>query len=336
VFVLQRKDEKKIDASLLALREHLPDFDVVDTSNELEIDRLVQSIKDGKMDCVLLTAGAWLPEGTIRFLDLLNLCLSRGIALSGKGLHCSPNSPDVTDMVRTLCELPPDTPFSEAVSKGTSAAINHLAKTKAQIPGGPVVFGFDRHPTKKGQWVVNKTEIKLVVQMMERFVATSSYAEVVKLGILGKSGKPFSRGSIVAMMANKKYIGLLDLPGETEPVPLLSGVAVPPDLFERVQATAKTIAKKDESAFLLNGLIFCDGVELAGQLLQDDDGVARRYYVSTDGKKFGAFRLESALFRAIGASMQGDMTSKRAAIADLERVTVSEDYTMKVRRKSHG
>src|SRR5690606_30028091 len=124
-------------------------------------------------------------------------------------------------------------------------------------------------------WLPVQKELSLVETIMCMFNEKLSYKEVLgelkSLGVKNKTGRHFNKDSLKRLLTNKKYIGLMNVPGEDVFVKLPFGEVVSKDLFDEVQKNIervesfKKINRNRRRIYILTGLLeFQDGSSFTG------------------------------------------------------------------------
>ena len=305
------------------------------TTKRPKYQELLQLIRQQKIDVVIAKEVSRVNRSVKDFCEFMQLCQDNKVAVHIKNLDIDPNQPmgkAMFQMLAVVAELE-----REMIRERTRSSIRSAMKNNSKISGGVIVLGFDRHADKKGVWIPNKSELVHVRLAMETFAETLSYKETLhvlaKHGVVNKGGKPFKHQSLRGLLTNRKYIGKLTVPSETESleVDLPFGAVVPVDLFWRVQKVVaqveQTLKCKNRSGksrvYPLTGLLsYEDGTLFKGTSGHGRGGSSHYYYRNVENNlTLNAPAIEQAVIEALRIFEKDERLLEVAA--NLKQDTVS-------------
>ena len=281
-------------------------------TNRPKYQELITLIQSRQIDFVIAKEISRISRSTRDFCDFLSLCKENEVAVHIRGMAADPNSP-MGELIFKIFAMIAEFERQQIVER-TKSSIRSAMKNNGKIHGGPVPLGFDKDPVKKGSWIPNLEELKLVESIMNKFNEKLSYKEVVdelnSLGIKTKTGSNFRSCSLKRLLTNHKYIGKMQVPTDSKEeiwVELPFGAVIDKELFEVTQASVK----KMESLYGLNQnrrriyaltglLVHEDGSTFAGQSGTARSGEPKFYYYNKKHKlSISAPKIEKAVFGSL-------------------------------------
>ena len=238
--------------------------------------RLLQDIKDGKIDVVVVYKIDRMSRNMFDFVDLMKLFERHNVTFVSVTQHFNTE----TAMGKLILNILQS--FAQFEREMTAERIRDkfaASKMKGMWMGGPPPLGYDVADRKL---VINTKEAQAVNHIFERYAALKSSTllriELKREGYRSKSyisrtqkpvgGRDYTKNSILTLLSNRLYIGEMHHRGKYYPAQ--HKPIVPRELFDRVQEILKdnskikvkrTYAVKTKA--LLKGLIVCGGCEAA-------------------------------------------------------------------------
>lgn len=240
-------------------------------------------ISDRTINFVIASELSRLSRSVVDFLDLVNHCQKNNVDLIIIGLELDTSSPFGRVIVVILVAL------AQFEREMTSMRVKENALTRlindGKINGASEILGLDCDKNKRGHYIVNNCELKIVHTIMENFVLLKSKAltidKLADLGIKTKKGKKFDLASLTKVLensrwryrglwyANKENIGKVQerLPENRryKIVPLTHGPLIDEALLAKViqqldEYTAKRKIRngKNNYIYLLSGLLILE------------------------------------------------------------------------------
>ncbi len=237
-----------------------------------EYKRMIQDIKQGKIDAVLCTKSDRVSRSLIDFCHFHEFLEQHKVKLIS--LHENWD----TSIAEGRYLLKQSLALAEFERERTSERTKEKMLWRAEkgLHNGGQVLGYDNDPDDKGVPKPNEAERELVLLIFRTYVKEQSFratAQVInKKGYRTKSyvsrrdkvhsGKKFNNTHIMRILQNQFYIGKIDYNGEVyegqqEPI-------IPMELWNKVQAIIESKrAKRSKSrkqnlhTFLLQGLVKC-------------------------------------------------------------------------------
>ena len=153
---------------------------------------------------------------------------------------------------------------------------------KGYFIGGKGLFGYD---VAEKRWVINPAEAEIVREMYERYRNGEKAKSIVgwlnAIGVMNKSGKPFTVNSVARLFRNTRYKGVIEYEGRT-----LTNV-VPAIVDEKTWSDCNRVLDNqrhkqqccnEHSDYILSGKLFCG---YCGTLMTAEAGTSqtgRQYY----------------------------------------------------------
>ncbi len=282
-------------------------------TNRPKYQELLDLVQSRRIDFVIAKEISRLSRSTRDFCDFLSICKENDVAVHIRGMAVDPRSP-MGEMMFKMFAMIAEFERQQIVER-TKSSIRSAMKNNAKINGGPTPLGFDKHKEKKGVWVPNQKELKIVTSIMKKFNERLSYKEVLddlkKKGIKNKTGNSFNTSSLKRLLSNCKYVGKMSVPTDTDEkiwVNLPFGEVVPKDLFEQVQAnikkveeSAKKMNRNGRRIYILSGfLYFEDDSSFVGQSGTARKGNIHYYYYNKKNKvSLSAPDLEKSVIKSM-------------------------------------
>jgi len=259
-----------------------------------ELQRIVQAIRSGDVNAVVVTKMDRLVRSLVQFLELWKLFEENDVTLISLAESFDTSSPmgrAMLKMVVLFAEME-----RERIGERVREGIHHRMDLGYYV--GPPTLGYDFDPANPGKLVVNQEETALVLDLFEQYLATGSLARLRKYlarkGIVSKQyvskrqGLPFGGGALSVTqlkrhLTNPLYIGLVPnsegdlIQGKHQPI-------VPENLWNqvrrRLQVQIRTRHNSNEETlypFFLKGLIFCGECDSA-MTPRSAHGRSQRYF----------------------------------------------------------
>lgn len=281
-------------------------------TNRPKYQELLSLVQSRSIDFVIAKEISRISRSTKDFCDFLNICKENSVSVHIRGMAADPNSP-MGEMIFKIFAMIAEFERQQIVER-TKSSIRSAMKNNAKINGGPTPLGFKKHPEKKGVWIPVKKELRVVETIMQKFNERLSYKEVVddlkKLGIKTKRGRDFEKNSLKRLLTNKKYIGKMSVPNDTDEeiwVDLPFGEVVNKELFDEVQNNIKKIEsmrginQNRSRIYILTGLLeFEDGTTFTGLSGTARAGNLKYYYYNKRHKlSLEAPRLEESVLNSL-------------------------------------
>jgi DNA invertase Pin-like site-specific DNA recombinase len=266
-----------------------------------QFQRLLSDVKSGRVNLILATELSRLSRSIKDFCELWDLFRKHNTGFITLREQFDTTSAAGELMVFNLIN------FSQFERKQTAERIsaNFEARAKRGLwNGGPIPFGFDKNPNKKGELVPHPIESKQIKDIFELFLEIGSVRktclELKSRGIFTKrytnkhgtekGARQITITSLQKILTNESYIGLRAYgkigSRKLEVVKACWEPIIELDLFNRAQAklhTNKNKYKPDEwkrYPFPLTELIFCGecGKNLGGKSATSENGTKHFYY----------------------------------------------------------
>ena len=255
------------------------------------LNRLIEEIKQGKVDVILVYKVDRLSRSLADFVRLVDLFDQHDVSFVSVTQQFNTSSSMGRLTLNVLLS------FAQFEREVTSERIRDkiaASKRKGIWMGGVVPLGFNVH---EKQLVVNKTEEVTVRHIYERYLALRCVrklkAELDRDGLVSKvrgslgkltGGKSFSRGALYTLLKNPVYIGKVAHRGN-----VYDGqhqAILEPTLWQRVQEQLATNRHKRRNRVeaklpsLLAGLLFDDKGNAMSPTHATSNGRRYRYYIS--------------------------------------------------------
>lgn len=292
---LGQRDNQKCHHQII---EHLSDdgFSGKNTKRP-GFQKLISYVKSGKIKFVIATELSRMSRNTFDFLEFFNLCTKHSVDVIIIGLNLDTTSPIGKAMLTILMA------FAEFERNSTGERVKLNARsrlmTDGKINGACEILGLDsdKKSAVKGHFIINHEEIKIVKQIFDIFLLTSSRAEtfreIKRLNIKWKHGKEFTKHTFAMMFkcVEDRYRGLwpvYNTPDDIKHfVKLPHGPIIDLDLLDQVEKKLlETKSKKRQTAknhtYLLSTLLeYEDGTSFSGQPAKQRQ---YRYYYNRSNK----------------------------------------------------
>jgi site-specific DNA recombinase len=173
---------------------------------------VIAAIDAGEMDILILWALSRADRKLDGFVRLREICQRKGVLIGIDGrVYDMRNGKDRVDLADQAVTAERD---SEIISAGACRAL--AANAAVGSPHGRIPFGyarpFDAVTGERGEQVILETEARLVREGARRLLRGESVRGIVddwsSRGVVGKTGRPFSRSAFRAMITNPAYNGL--------------------------------------------------------------------------------------------------------------------------------
>lgn len=231
-------------------------------SDRREFIELKRAIRRGDYSFVAFKELSRIARDSQIWKDFFRLCQSKDCEIVIRGLPIDPNDPSQIlqlDILAVFAEYEAQVTAKRIRESVFSAMLNSgkFNSTHKTLGLDPLVVSGQR---KVGFYQVNEEEIKTVKWIMETFVKYGSHQKTLEAcnekGIKNWNGLPLHRHSLITLLSNPKYIGKWflneankdsdqeDLAEQKKfyEIDLPHGAVVPPELWDKVQATLKHVA----------------------------------------------------------------------------------------------
>lgn len=234
--------------------------------------RLLQDIKDGKIDVVVVYKIDRLSRNMFDFVELMKLFEAHGVTFVSVTQHFNTE----TAMGKLILNILQS--FAQFEREMTAERIRDkiaASKMKGMWMGGPPPLGYDVADRKL---VTNPKEVALVKYIFERYIALGSASllcdELKRDGHRTKSyisrtqrpvgGQIFSIGVLLTLLRNRMYVGEVQhrgkhYPGQHKPIISLSLFEQAQDILKQNSNVKRKRTWKIKSKALLKGLLVCGG-----------------------------------------------------------------------------
>ena len=282
-------------------------------TNRPKYQELISLIESQQISFVIAKEISRISRSTQDFCDFLDVCKRNNVAVHIRGMAADPNTP-MGELVFKIFAMIAEFERKQIVER-TKSSIRSAMRNNAKIHGGPVPLGFDKDPGKTGVWTPNKKELSQVQMIMQKFNEHLSYKSLVEelcaMGVRNKTGKDFSTESLKRLLTNKKYIGKLNVPTDSDKekvyVDLPFGEVIDKKLFDTVQLSVSKVEKlrgfnkKRSRVYTLTGLLeFEDGSRFTGQSGTARSGDPKFYYYNSKNKiRVPAEEIENTVFDSL-------------------------------------
>lgn len=232
------------------------------TDNRPAFDLMKKEIQTGKPRFVIFKEIARIARETTIWKEFFKLCIAKECEIFIRGFPLNPNDPAQVFQLDMLAA------FAEYESKQTAKRIreSHFAAmtSSGKFNSTQPILGLDQlvsnEVPKVGFYTENKPELETVQWIMRSFIKYGSYQrlleECASLGIKNKNGSDFTRGTLLNLLTNKKYIGVWELNTENREknqtklmpydryteVDLPHGCVIDRDLWDAVQRKITSIS----------------------------------------------------------------------------------------------
>jgi DNA invertase Pin-like site-specific DNA recombinase len=282
-------------------------------TNRPKYQELISLIESQQISFVIAKEISRISRSTLDFCNFLDLCKKNDVAVHIRGMPIDPHSPMGEMFFKqfaTMAEFE-----RRQIVERTKSSIRSAMKNNAKIHGGPVPLGFDKDPNKKGAWLKNRKEIDQVKIIMQKFNEHLCYKslliELNEMGFKNKTGKEFNVPSLKRLLTNKKYIGKLRVPTDSDKeeiyVDLPFGAVIEKELFDKTQESVAVVEKlrgfnkKRSRVYALTGVLhFEDGSRFTGNSGTARNGEPKYYYYNAKNKiRVSADEIEGAVFNSL-------------------------------------
>lgn len=192
-----------------------------------------------------------LSRNTYDFLALLAHCEKHKVDVFIIGLNLDTTSPIGKTMVTILVAL---AQFEREMTSKRVKDNTHTRLIKdGRINGATEILGLDHDPSRKGHFIINRDEIKILNDIFEIFLNSSCRAETFrtlnKLGIKAKNGKELTRQrfNMLFEAAKYRYRGVWPHKGKDETISIIKlphGPVLNEELLDRVEGKLARQAEK--------------------------------------------------------------------------------------------
>lgn len=292
VEALNFREDRKGNYEIL---EHLSDdgFSGKNTKRP-SYKKLWDYVGSGKIKFIVASELSRLSRHTLDFLELLTHCEKHNVDVMIIGLNLDTSSNFGRVMVTILVSL------AQFEREMTSTRVKENARARlikdGKINGAGEVLGLDKDPDRKGHFIINQDEVKLLEKIFEIFLNSSSRADTLRtlkeMNITAKHGKELTkqRYHMIFSMIKYRYRGLwpfIDSSGREQLVKLPHGPILREELLQKVeerlvqQAERKRWVGNSHVYLLTTLLVHEDGSNFTGQPAKQRQ---YRYYCNKKNK----------------------------------------------------
>ncbi len=203
------------------ISEHISDIGVSGKSTKrVGYQKMWDLVSTRKISFICCGELSRLNRNTVDFLNLLDHCQKNKVSLIIIGMNLDTGNFSgklVASMFAVLSQFEREM----TASRVRENAISRLVES-GRINGATALLGMDNDPIKKGHFIANIEEIKIVEKIFNIYLKTSSQKEtlleVQRLGIKDKKGKDFTKSTLGRIFAQTKwrYRGLWGLNKENK------------------------------------------------------------------------------------------------------------------------
>lgn len=251
-------------------------------------------IGSGKIKFIVASELSRLSRNTFDFLELISHCEKHNVDVMIIGLNLDTSTPFGRVMVTILVSL------AQFEREMTSTRVKENARARlikdGKINGAGEILGLDKDPERKGHFIVNDDEVKLLQKIFEIFLNSSSRADTLRtlkeMNITAKHGKELTkqRYQLIFSMVKHRYRGLwpiIDSSGKEQLAKLPHGPILDESLLDKVeerltqQAERKRWVGNSHVYLLTTLLVHEDGSNFTGQPAKQRQ---YRYYCNKKNK----------------------------------------------------
>jgi DNA invertase Pin-like site-specific DNA recombinase len=228
-----------------------------------EFAKMQRDIANKRHQFIIFKELARIARDSVLWKNFFRACIENECAVCIRGFPINPNDPSqlfLIDILAAAAEYE-----SNLTAKRVRENVFFAMKTSGKFNSTHSLLGFNplviNGDPKVGFYSINADEIKIVQWMMEEFCRLASYECLVvaceKRGIVNKNSEPWVAQNLRHMLTNKRYIGKWVVNAENKDkdprrlmpyeqfleVDLPHGLAVPLDLWNRVQKTVIQVSK---------------------------------------------------------------------------------------------
>ncbi len=248
-----------------------------DYQNRTEFNRMMRDADAHKFDCIIL----WKVDRFGRNREEIALGKMRLKKAGVKLCYAAENIPDTPEgiILESLMEGLAEYYVAELKQKILRGQLESVKK--GHYIGGRPPFGYD---VKDKKLVPNEREAQIVRNIFDWFISGMTYKEIADRlaahGVYGRTGKPFSKNAIYAMLRNEHYIGEYKYHGE---IPVPNEPIITLKQWYDAHALAGTPCRAS-SPYLLSMKCYCGhcGRLLNGSKAYSHTGVPYFYYRCPD------------------------------------------------------
>lgn len=272
------------------------------------LKRLMQDIKDGKIDCVVVYKVDRLSRSLLDFSRIMEIFDKYQVSFVSVTQQFNTSTSMGRLVLHVLLSF---AQFEREIISERTRDKMAAARRKGKWSGGRPILGYNVS-AQGSKLLVNAEEAKRVRQIFELYRQKRSLlpvvAELAKRKWFNKTwatkkgpvvgGNPFTRTTLFYLLTNVTYIGKLSYKDE-----LFAGEhegIVPPELFEQVQRILQgnyrnpAVRARSRPGALLRGLIRCQACNSSMCHTYSSRGNKRyRYYSCLHSKKHGAHTCSS-------------------------------------------
>lgn len=240
---LNFREDRKGNYELI---DHLNDIGSGKDTKRPNYKKLWSYIESGKIKFIVASELTRLSRNTMDFLELISHCEKHSVDVMIIGLNLDTSTPFGRVMVTILCGL------GEFERRTTSMRVKENAKARllkdGKINGAGEVLGLDKDPNRKGHFIINYDEVKVLEQIFEIFLNSSSRADTLrtlkKMNIKAKHDKEWTkqRFNLMFEMIKYRYRGVwptTDQLGKQQLAKLDHGPVINENLLRKVEERLK-------------------------------------------------------------------------------------------------
>lgn len=293
-------------------------------TNRPGYQKLIERIKKGEVKFIIATELTRLSRNTLDFLDFFNVCMKHSVDVIIIGLNLDTSTPIGKVIITILVAL------GEFERNITGERVRNNAFSRlvndGKINGATEVLGLDKSSDKKGHFIINQEEVKILERIFEIFIFNSNKAETLReihrQNIKWKRGAEFTKSNLEAVFkyVTDRYRGVWPInrtpDGIIQYVKLPHGPVVNSELLDKVEQKLNSIKPKKRQAgknghyYLLSTLLeYEDGTSFSGQPAK-----ARqyRYYYNKEHKlRIRCDEIENKIFEQLENYLVNDESLKK-------------------------
>jgi len=267
------------------------------------LQRLMQDIEAGKVDCIVVYKVDRLSRSLLDFARIINTLNEHNCSF----VSVTQNFSTADSMGRlTLNILLSFAQFEREIIAERTRDKMSAARKQGRWVGGAQVLGYDVHPNG-GKLVVNEKEAIIVREIYSCYIELESLMPVVRVlrdkGVTNKTwttkkntvhqGKPFNKNALYNLLTNPLYIGKVRhkkevYEGQHDPIVDESIWHCVQNILKRNRLNNGSTVRNTQGA-LLKGLLFCGSCKVAmvHTWTKKKNNCRYRYYVCGRAQKEG-------------------------------------------------
>lgn len=280
--------------------------------NRLELQRMLNDAKNGKLDCVMVYKTNRLARNTSDLLTIVEELHRQNVEFFSLSERMEVKNSTGKLMLQILAS------FSE-FERNTILENIYTGQHQRALEGyyqGNLPLGYNNIPDNKKELMINQHEANIVKYIFESYAKGHGYRKIANAlnhkGYVTKKGNPFSISAVTYILSNPFYIGKIQFAkykdwndkrrkGLNDAPVIAEGKHIPiigKELWNKVQARKKQVSQKPQvhgkGTNLLTGIIFCEkcGAAYAASnttnTLKDGTKKRIRYYSCSNFRNKGS------------------------------------------------